>query len=184
MRVRTQSSYQAEAIPANGRGWRAQSTSPGFSLCRFFRNLAVLTASVVLLGGIAIRAEEGAGNSDSAWMKFELSSWASLSGLLSTSTGTTTPRLEMPIEDTSVWPEWKWSSRELSRLVPRRQLVVEKSLLLMHQKLHSRYSYDAWANLQTGYGQYLSDDTLGRSRTNGAGLVETDWFYLKMSFKF
>ena len=35
-----------------------------------------------------------------------------------------------------------------------------------------------------GYGQFLTRETIGRSRVSGAGLEDGSWVYLKMSFKF
>lgn len=35
-----------------------------------------------------------------------------------------------------------------------------------------------------GYGQFLTRETIGRSRVSGAGLEDASWVYLKMSFKF
>ena len=60
----------------------------------------------------------------------------------------------------------------------------ESPLMLFRKQLSTHYSYHKWAGLGTGYGQFLSTNALGRSRTNGVGIQEQDWFYLKMSFKF
>ncbi len=57
-------------------------------------------------------------------------------------------------------------------------------LQFLHKKVPSRFDYDSWTGVETGYGQFLADNALGRSRTGGAGVQDPDWFYLKMSFKF
>ena len=48
----------------------------------------------------------------------------------------------------------------------------------------TRYSYHGRAGLGTGYGQFLSTGTLGRSRTNGVGVQDADFLYLKISVRF
>lgn len=69
--------------------------------------------------------------------------------------------------------------------LPRRPKRLEsEALLLVHKRIPSRYAYDCWANLRTGYGSFLAEDTIGRSRTNGAGVQDPDFLYIKMSFKF
>jgi len=60
----------------------------------------------------------------------------------------------------------------------------DNSLLLFCKRLPSRYSYRSWAGFRTGFGQFFPNDYLGRGRTNGVGIQENDWLYLKVSFKF
>jgi len=60
----------------------------------------------------------------------------------------------------------------------------DRSVTLFRKLRPSRYAYQAWADVGTGFGQIFSAETFGRSRTNGVGVQDTDWFYLKMSFKF
>ena len=64
------------------------------------------------------------------------------------------------------------------------ELGHDRSIMLFRKQMPSRYSYHAWAGLRTGYGQFLPDDTVGRSRTNGVGIQDPSWLYLKMSLKF
>ena len=48
----------------------------------------------------------------------------------------------------------------------------------------SRYAYNSWANLQTGYGELFPGDSIGRSRKNGVGIEDPRCLYFKMSFRF
>jgi len=64
------------------------------------------------------------------------------------------------------------------------ELEHDSSILLFRKQMPSRYSYRGYAGLHTGYGQFFHGDNFGRSRTNGVGINDPDWLYLKMSFKF
>jgi hypothetical protein len=145
---------------------------------------AVLTTGLVLtFAGSRLQAEEKPLSTNPDPTFFELSTplksrWSMTSLLLG-------PVSEAETKAASTyWPEDKFTSEIVARAVPRRQVFVERSLELMHVKMRSHYAYDGFANLQTGYGSFFPDDSIGRSRTNGAGLVDTDWFYLKMNFRF
>jgi len=70
------------------------------------------------------------------------------------------------------------------RAAVERNSTSEDDFVLMHRKMHSHYAYDCWADLQGGYGQFSTDDKLGRSRINGAGVEDPDCLYVKMSFRF
>src|SRR5258705_134344 len=48
----------------------------------------------------------------------------------------------------------------------------------------SRYGYDSWPNVQTGFGLFFPDEAIARCRTSGVGVEDPDWFYVKMTFKF
>ena len=62
-------------------------------------------------------------------------------------------------------------------------LFSGNSLVLFRQKLPSRYNYDRWAKVNSGYGQFFRGaDPIGRSRTNGVGVQDEGWLYVKMSF--
>lgn len=64
-------------------------------------------------------------------------------------------------------------------------LLAGRSLVLFQTRIATRYCYDGCAKLRSGYGQvFAGRDTLGRSRINGAGVTDTDYFYLKLSFSF
>ncbi len=64
-------------------------------------------------------------------------------------------------------------------------LLDEGSVVLFRTRLASRFSYRSWAGLHSGYGQiFNSPDTIGRSRTNGAGIDDPSCLYLKMSLNF
>lgn len=145
---------------------------------------AVLAVGLVLmLAGPRLQAEEKPLYTAADSTIFELSTplknrWSMTSLLLGPISESETKAAA------TLWPEDKFNCEIVARAVPRRQILVERSLQLMHVKMRSHYTYDGWANLQTGYGSFFPDDSIGRSRTNGAGLVDTDWFYLKMNFKF
>jgi hypothetical protein len=141
------------------------------------------TGLVLALDGSRSQAEERAMFTQADPTIFELSTplknrWSMTSLLLGPVTESETRAA------TTLWPEDKFTCEIIARATPRRQILVERSLQLMQVKMHSHYAYDGMANLQTGFGSFFPDDSIGRSRTNGAGLVDTDWFYLKMSFKF
>src|SRR5260370_41243976 len=62
---------------------------------------------------------------------------------------------------------------------------VDDDLVLYRTKVPTRFTYESWAKIETGYGQYLAgEDKIGRWRTSGAGIEDPDWVYLKLSFKF
>ena len=64
-------------------------------------------------------------------------------------------------------------------------LLSGRSLVLFKRRMPSRYSYGSWAKINSGYGQFFSGrDTLGRSRINGVGVNDPDYFYLKMTLSF
>ena len=60
----------------------------------------------------------------------------------------------------------------------------DRSVTLFRKRRSSRYAYQAWADLGTGYGQIFTAESFGRSRTNGVGVQDPDCFYFMMSFKF
>lgn len=63
-------------------------------------------------------------------------------------------------------------------------LEADSSIMLFRKPMSAHYAYHRWAGFRTGYGQYFTSDSFGRSRTNGVGLHEPDFFYLKMSVRF
>ena len=62
--------------------------------------------------------------------------------------------------------------------------LSERSLTLFQTRLPSRFAYDAWAKVVTSYGQFFPDNTLSRSRITGYDMLDPDWFYIKVTFKF
>ena len=92
-------------------------------------------------------------------------------------TGLSSPAIFRPTED------WRLDTF-LRSYREHADLDNESTVMLFRKQLPSRFSYHSWAGLGTGYGQFLSTNALGRSRTNGAGIQEPDWFYLKMSVMF
>ena len=60
----------------------------------------------------------------------------------------------------------------------------ESSMVLFHRKLPSRYNYNSFAALQTGYGQLFPASCLGQCRTDGVGPEDLGFFYLKMCLRF
>jgi hypothetical protein len=77
-----------------------------------------------------------------------------------------------------------WRFKSIFHKPAESELSHDRSIMLFRKQMPSRYSYHAWAGLRTGYGQFLPDDTVGRSRTNGVGIQDPSWLYLKMSLKF
>ena len=68
-----------------------------------------------------------------------------------------------------------------------KDLESDSSVTLFRRPMASRFSYHCWAGFRTGYGQCLSTismDSLARSRTNGAGVQDPDFVYVKWSFRF
>ena len=63
-------------------------------------------------------------------------------------------------------------------------ILDDDDLVIARAQLPSRFAYHSMARLETGYGQYLGPDTVGRWRTNGAGLEELDYLYVKLNFRF
>ena len=88
----------------------------------------------------------------------------------------------MVLERLSLPDDWR-----LDRLLPRdasqMDLKHDSSVMLFVKRMPSRYSYHVWAGVGTGYGQIFRTDTFWRSRTNGAGIQDPDWLYLKMSVR-
>lgn len=70
------------------------------------------------------------------------------------------------------------------RVLTPLNLERDHSIMFFRTRVPSRYSYESWAGVKTGYGELFHGDYLGRSRTNGAGIQDQDWFYLKLSFRF
>jgi hypothetical protein len=81
-------------------------------------------------------------------------------------------------------PEDGWSDVSVPGLESRIDLKRDSPVTLLRKRLPSRNGYPVWAELRTGYGRIFTPDTLGRSRTNGAGLVDPDWLHLKICFRF
>jgi hypothetical protein len=64
-------------------------------------------------------------------------------------------------------------------------LEFDSSVTLFRKPMRSsRFAYHSWADFRTGWGQYFSTETFGRSRTNGVGFNEPDFIYIKMSLRF
>jgi hypothetical protein len=59
-----------------------------------------------------------------------------------------------------------------------------REFVLLRKKMPSRYAYDSWANVKTGYGRFFPDEAIARSRTSGVGVEDPDWIYIKMTFRF
>jgi len=56
--------------------------------------------------------------------------------------------------------------------------------VLLRKKMPSRYAYDSWADLNTGFGRFFPDEAIARCRTSGVGVEDPDWIYVKMTFRF
>ncbi len=74
----------------------------------------------------------------------------------------------------------RFSRRDAAQM----ELKRDSTVMLLFKRMPSRNSYQVWAALGTGFGRIFPDDIFGRSRTNGAGVLESEWLYLKMSFRF
>ena len=81
-------------------------------------------------------------------------------------------------------PDDSWTEKSLPGDSLRIDLRHESPVTLLRKRLPSRNAYPVWAELHTGYGRIFAPDTFGRSRTNGAGVVDPDWLHLKVCFKF
>ena len=79
--------------------------------------------------------------------------------------------------------DWRLKSI-LQKPVAQGELGPDNSIMLFRKQMPSRHSYHAWAGLGTGFGQFFAGDTFGRSRTNGVGIEDPRWLYLKMSLRF
>ena len=78
-------------------------------------------------------------------------------------------------------------NRELDdflKAVPHQTHFGAEEVVLFRRKMPSRYAYDSWANFNTGYGRVFHDEVIGRTRSNGAGVEDPDWVYIKVTFKF
>jgi hypothetical protein len=62
--------------------------------------------------------------------------------------------------------------------------LSDRSLTLVQTRLPTRFAYDAWAKVVTSYGQFFPDNILSRSRLTGYDMLDPDWFYVKVTFKF
>ena len=72
----------------------------------------------------------------------------------------------------------------LEKSISNADLEADSSIVLFRKTMSAHYTYHRWAGFRTGYGQYFTPDSFGRSRTNGVGLQEPDFFYLKWSVRF
>jgi hypothetical protein len=144
----------------------------------------IAVALLLVAMGSSLQAEEQVDTSSTTTTIFELSRPLKSRWLMGSLLAAPSSDSDLQSNSNNLWPQDKFTSEIVAHATPRRQVLVERSLQLIHVKTHTHYAYDGWANLQTGYGSFFPDDSIGRSRTNGAGLVDTDWFYLKMSFKF
>ena len=81
-------------------------------------------------------------------------------------------------------PDDWWPHRSLTGDEARIDLRRDSPVTLLRKRLPSRNAYPVWAELRTGYGRIFEPETFGRSRTNGAGVVDPDWLHLKVCFKF
>jgi len=84
--------------------------------------------------------------------------------------------------------DWRAQERQSSSSLLRWQtepsdLKFRDSLLVGQPKIDSRLSYLAWAAVHTGVGEYFLSDTFPRLRSNGVGVQNPRWFFVKMSFK-
>jgi hypothetical protein len=76
------------------------------------------------------------------------------------------------------------STGRLRFQVPEHNWLSDRSLTLVQTRLPTRFAYDAWAKIVTSYGQFFPDNILSRSRLTGYDMLDPDWFYVKVTFKF
>lgn len=74
--------------------------------------------------------------------------------------------------------------RQFEALFKNPKQQASEAFVLLRRKIPSRYSYDSWANVKPGFGQFFPDDVIGRSRTSGVGIQDPEWLYIKMSLRF
>jgi hypothetical protein len=94
----------------------------------------------------------------------------------------TEPVAETAFENFTVADE-----RQLETLLkpsPNEGRFASHEFFLLRKKMPSRYAYDSWANVKTGYGRFFPDEAIARSRTSGVGVEDPDWIYIKMTFRF
>jgi len=72
----------------------------------------------------------------------------------------------------------------LLKALPREARSGSEEFVLLRKRMPSRYAYDSWANVQTGFGRFFPDEAIARCRTSGVGVEDPDWVYVKMTFKF
>jgi hypothetical protein len=73
------------------------------------------------------------------------------------------------------------------KVASEEDLESDSSVTLFRRPVASRFAYHSWAGFRTGYGPCLSTiamDTFARSRTNGAGVQDPDFLYIKWSVRF
>jgi len=81
-------------------------------------------------------------------------------------------------------PGDSWIDKSVLGDGARIDLRRDSPVRLLRKRLPSRNAYPVWAELRTGYGRIFEPETFGRSRTNGAGVVDPDWLHFKVCFKF
>jgi hypothetical protein len=101
--------------------------------------------------------------------------------------------LQAPVSLWSAPPDLIITDSPLNLTYDRVQAILHSSdiksmddddLVLVRTRVPSRFAYQSWAKLETGYGQYLGPDTVGRWRTNGVGIEDPDYLYLKLNLRF
>jgi len=161
------------------------SARPEPSPVRKFHGL-VLAATVlcVILGGRQANAEEKFRASiipDICQVEENLSSFPSSINLW-TATYSKSASL------VSNWPSsGNWEKLGLWRQIKQSQThYLEPSVALLRQKppVQRSYSYDSWGIFQAGFGQLFVDNVITHYQSNGAGIEEPHWFYLKINFRF
>jgi len=62
--------------------------------------------------------------------------------------------------------------------------LVDDGFVIVRAKMSSRFAYQGSTKVETGFGQYLGPDTIARWRTNGAGVEDPDYLYVKFNVRF
>src|SRR5258707_596522 len=95
-------------------------------------------------------AEEQAESAASRSTLFELSTPLSSRWLIPSLLSEPVAEADSQSRNATLWPEDKFACEIVARATPRRQVLVERSLQLLHARMPSHFAYDGWANLQTG----------------------------------
>jgi hypothetical protein len=90
--------------------------------------------------------------------------------------------LETTMESFSLTDERQMNS--LLKVSPRDRWFASEEFVLLRRRMPSRYAYESWANLKTGYGRFFPDEAIARCQTSGVGVEDPDWVYVKMTFHF
>ena len=144
----------------------------------FFRKLSIAGIALGLLGCLSLEAEEPI-----SFSSFQLQGLFSEHRFASPSCDSF--KLTLAAQpDQSLHLLETWPLTLFKKVEGEEDLEYDGSVTLFRKPMPSRFAYHSWAGLRTGWGRYCSADTFGRSRTNGVGIEDPYFLYVKMSFRF